>query len=1433
MNLTTIREASACVDEALHVYRTSTTAWETASAYYRPSESPHPQLNEVSDPGIRYHSSQPLPPTFISQYSNVRFKSFMGLFPQINRAWLTVDSNLFLWAYNPLGNSTSSSTDLFVYEGCSQIIVSVALIKPRPGYFVESLQYLIAVATTVEVILLGVVFSSTGQLSIQETNISIPTDNAIMLKILSSDDGRIFMAGADGGLHQFVYSPNHSASLFDLFSARPRKRAKKVAHSTSLASYLLPTAVKSWFNSQNELVDLAIEGTSLFTLSQAGMLSVYDISNDQVKLISTSNISSDAKHLFNFSISPSDREFVSIHPVAASASSSVQLIVVTSLGERIYYSTRTSTVTSPLQPPARPTSLRCIAYRPSPDADISRSSHPCVHISWCHRGAAIFADLKDRQSDRLICVYPDVNIQSSQGGRGDGASMNSARTGEIVLTTSLEDTPDTSNYMMQARTPRTPMTQQDFGVASTAPNHTFAIAEAEFPQHSDSSSSAINAPMDPPYFFWVLTSSAIHLYERVNAMDRLREILSKYCGNNEAVRKFFNRYGVADSCAMCLEIAIMDPPLARVAANVFYTAGGAVAWNRTMPSPSSNTTVRRRGGYDPENSFVFQNRFDVGRAAVEAAPMARFSGTHDGITLYLAKVLHPIWNNYITTDRNIDAYQELFDSQETLISVRDQLMAVSLFLQRYSPDELLPQVRNEEDDRDINRPDGGPLNARDRRSHLGTGDDNFAGISDDDAPMSDRVVHGLYELKRTDEARRLESNAIKGLIKLAQRASEALALMLIVYDHQIHRLAMCMSNVGRRKLINARWHDLIADEDGNIVASSLIEAMFTLYEDVGVAMSSVGKLLQERCSSFFGNIDEDLHRGLSLLKQAVMIYSESTGGSNGAADGMQPGWLASMNKADEAVIVLKRVAGNIFDMRAVFDDFKRIKAIAGLVDIALAIGAEAEESRRDGRAEEAFTEVLNVVKDLIGDRQDHGMYDDLDESMKEASLRLALNCKSDHFLQQLYTMLRGSRRGQEMLLKEWSGNVENFLLENEALETLWKYYAQHGRHFEAATVLLKLAETGTIGLVDRLNYLSCALLNAKTATSKGDERASGLLVELTDFLDVAKVQVRIRDELAAGAGQRQLPQVNHPSVSGDGDIDGSNTLGDDENDTGRLNRPPQAARRGDENGRRRAVERDALKEREEEIKRAVESLDEEIMSLSTLFNRYARHFDLHECCLECLRCGSYRDDKYVRQVWKDIVARESAKTDSRRLVGQNLEAIGRQFYPSEVVMPIGYVVEVLEMLNVHAYDGEDVEWGLGVLRGIGVPLTDIVDGYRKLVEQGSGGSGGGGTHPQHNGFEYDDGTVGTGGGGTGWDRWWVEEQAQVHLLKVMERAMSLWMEELRVMDWSARRSVLHDGDKAARVVQVAKSRLRGMSGGVGGELWNKYERVEEFVGGLS
>lgn len=73
------------------------------------SNSVHNQFEE------RYHLARkeniPIPEALLEQYegkysiellfisTGLKFKSFLGVFPEINRAWFTIDNRLFIWNY--------------------------------------------------------------------------------------------------------------------------------------------------------------------------------------------------------------------------------------------------------------------------------------------------------------------------------------------------------------------------------------------------------------------------------------------------------------------------------------------------------------------------------------------------------------------------------------------------------------------------------------------------------------------------------------------------------------------------------------------------------------------------------------------------------------------------------------------------------------------------------------------------------------------------------------------------------------------------------------------------------------------------------------------------------------------------------------------------------------------------------------------------------------------------------------------------------------------------------------------------------------------------------------------------------------------------------------------------------------------------------------
>jgi hypothetical protein len=56
----------------------------------------------------------------------------------IDRAWITIDNQLHLWDY-------VHPEKCEVYDGLSEIILSVSISAPKPGIFLDTIKYVIAI----------------------------------------------------------------------------------------------------------------------------------------------------------------------------------------------------------------------------------------------------------------------------------------------------------------------------------------------------------------------------------------------------------------------------------------------------------------------------------------------------------------------------------------------------------------------------------------------------------------------------------------------------------------------------------------------------------------------------------------------------------------------------------------------------------------------------------------------------------------------------------------------------------------------------------------------------------------------------------------------------------------------------------------------------------------------------------------------------------------------------------------------------------------------------------------------------------------------------------------------------------------------------------------------------------------------------------------
>lgn len=80
--------------------------------------------------------SIPLPQTLQDKLQTAKVSSTMGLFPEADMMWMTVDDTVYLWSYTNPGSTRSATTEaefLYFQVPSKQPIVSVGLAPPKRG----------------------------------------------------------------------------------------------------------------------------------------------------------------------------------------------------------------------------------------------------------------------------------------------------------------------------------------------------------------------------------------------------------------------------------------------------------------------------------------------------------------------------------------------------------------------------------------------------------------------------------------------------------------------------------------------------------------------------------------------------------------------------------------------------------------------------------------------------------------------------------------------------------------------------------------------------------------------------------------------------------------------------------------------------------------------------------------------------------------------------------------------------------------------------------------------------------------------------------------------------------------------------------------------------------------------------------------------------
>ena len=171
-----------------------------------------------------------------------------------------------------------------MYEGLSETILSVSLSAPKPGVFLDTVKYVLVLATAVEVVLLAISWDAQGnQLKLIPTAYTVPTDNIIMVKVIGSQAGRIFMAGNNGNMYELDYQSTES-SWAPVFGSNTTHKCQKINHSAWnwKLVHFVPPFLRSVLDISDCLVDITVDDVRsvLYTVSKRGVLSAFYLGAD-------------------------------------------------------------------------------------------------------------------------------------------------------------------------------------------------------------------------------------------------------------------------------------------------------------------------------------------------------------------------------------------------------------------------------------------------------------------------------------------------------------------------------------------------------------------------------------------------------------------------------------------------------------------------------------------------------------------------------------------------------------------------------------------------------------------------------------------------------------------------------------------------------------------------------------------------------------------------------------------------------------------------------------------------------------------------------------------------------------------------------------------------------------------------------------------------
>jgi len=1189
----------------------------------------------------------PLPPELVEQFGRMQCNCMMGLFPEIERAWLTIDSDIFVWKYE-------DGTDLAYFDGLSETILSVALVKPKPGIFQPHIQYLMCLATPVDIILLGVSFFKSsegggGDYSSEEMHLlpdplfSIPTDGVFITSIVGADNGRIFMAGKDGCLYELTYQAENG-----WFS----RKCRKVNHSNSSLSFLIPSFLNFSFSEDDPLVQISIDNSRgiLYGRTKKGSIQVFDLGKDKegmgrIASQTQTNIINIAANVARNIEKSHFKNIIHISAMTEVESGAINLVAVTESGVRLYF----GTVSFKL-PGSRPSHLSLVHVRLPPGFSATSTPQPTdVHTAFHNKGTLLLVSSQNKDSDILWTISPDSFPFQKQLMEAHTTMGVGGKTWAIGETTSSVGPP-----------------------VRNGPSRRGALEPP----------SVVTQHACPPRRFVVLSAQGIHILQKLRPVEQLKQLMVE-CGgpDSEQVKAFFRLHKIDQACATCLVLACSraaaDQEVSDWARMAFFMYGGEVQYSLGGLRPPGHNTSFTQGGmsntilYSPGSmgtsmmpgspihngpplhmSTPAPNM--MGHAPMSASPSGDlvYSGKHNAIYMYLGRLIRPFWDFPVCMDFTATTKQG----------------TTTYLTSTLSPQELnvaLEMTRDLSDFVDFN-----------------------AKFDVDSQPdFGGRYDGGMDEHSRkrlAAEVQRMEKISLQHVQELLHRVEETLGLWRVLIDHQFHTLAGALDKSQQSQLRGMTLKTLVIS--GKEMCSTLVNCLVARYLDDNATVDSISATLREVCPNLYSSDDATCSKANELLQAAKVNQNV----------------VEKNHQLQEALSLLKAVHQPLH-LSAISPQLAQVNFYLGILELGLTEARKVDpqllavhfynngEPHDDIQGMQAYLArqqcykaITDTVCLLWSSSVSHpqapsvphqpgppvavdtrGMDPQQALVYKEELLSAALRSDDPLFHAALYDWLFATNHAEKLLevntayVEQYLRRKVNLQTDNtSALDLLWRHY-EKTENFPAATrILAQLAERHGSGvpLSQRLEYLSRAVICAKSSTSRlGTSAAGEFLHELEEKMEVARLQMQVHKALSS---MRSAPDLDNAKAS----------------------------------------------------------LDCQLMDITSLYEDFADRYDLHEVKLAIVHCAGLYDAALIENLWQNVIDKEIASTaqmspqDRVASLTNRLGAIAKLYVSAERYFPVAVILRHLE--HQSASLGLDHRWVHLLLLEVGVApgrLLELLD----------------------------------------------------------------------------------------------------------------------------